>query len=131
MTLTLAQISDLAVVVSYKPLVFDFPAAERYVTGGNAIVQRVLIAWARDGGLLELPGRTLDTDELAELRSALARIAEAEDFVQSVTLELQLDDAGTLDVIAGEVLIDGQTYPLEVATGDASAAILALGSATG
>ena len=130
-TLALAQVVDLDVVVSFRPLAIDIPAAETYVTGGNAIVRRVLLEWILDGGLLELPGRTLSGGDIAIIRSKLARLAEEEDYVQSVTMALSLDPTtSTLSVVSGEVLIDGQVYPLEVATSDASAAIIALGSAS-
>lgn len=131
MTLALADISDIDCVLSWRPLVLGMPATERYATGGNAIVRRVLYSWARNGGLLELPGRTLADDDLPIIRSTLARLGEAEDYVESCTVVLALDEAtSTLTIAAAEVLIDGETYPLEVATADADAAITALGSAT-
>jgi hypothetical protein len=131
-TLTLAQVVDLDCIASFAPLVLDVPATERYAMGGDAIVRRVLYAWVLDGGLLELPGRTLSAGDLVIIRSKLAALAENEDYVKAVTMDLELDPStSTLSVVAGEILIDGQVYPLEVATGDASAAILALGSASG
>jgi hypothetical protein len=130
-TLALAQVVDIDYVLSFRPLVFGMPSTERYATGGDAIVRRILYSWARNGGLLELPGRTLDDEDLAQIRAQLSALAEAEDFVESITLDLELDDVtSTLTIAAAEVLIDGQTYPLEVATADAAAAIAALGSAT-
>ncbi len=131
-TLALAQVVDLDCLASFSPLTLDFPSVERYATGGDAIARRVLYGWVLDGGLLELPGRTLSGGDLVIIRSKLAAIAEAEDYVQSATIALSLDpSSGALSFVAGELLIDGQVYPLEVATGDASAAIIALGSASG
>ena len=132
MTLALADVCDLDCVASWSPLVFDLPATERYARGGDAIVRRVLYSLALNGGLLELPGRTLEPADLSVLRSQWSALAEAEDFVQSVSFDLRLDAAtSTLSVAAAEVLIDGRPYALEVATSGASAALSALGSTSG
>jgi hypothetical protein len=131
-TLPLASICDLDNVISWSPLVLGTPSTESYATGGNAIARRVLYSWARNGGLLDLCGKTFDDGDLAELRAQLAALAEAEDYVQSCDLTLTIDDdTNLLQVVAAEVLIDGQVYPLEVTTADAAAAITALGGATG
>lgn len=130
-TLALADVVDLDCVESFSPLVLDLPATERYATGGNAIVRRVLYGWVRDGGLLELLGRTLSGGDVSIIRSKLAAIAESEDYVEAVSVALTLDpNTSTLSVVSAQVIVDGQVYPLEVATGDASAAIVALGSAS-
>ena len=131
MTLRLAEVVDLDNVISWSPLVLGTPETERYVTGGDAIVRRVLYSWARNAGLLDLCGKSFDEGDLALLRARLARLAEEEDFVDAATIDLSLDDrTSALTIIAAEVLIDGRTYPLEVSTADASAALLALGSTT-
>lgn len=131
-TLALADVVDLDCVQGFAPLVLDFPAVERYATGGNAIVRRVLYAWVIDGGLLELPGATLSSGGLAILRSRLSRLAEEEDYVKSIALSLSIDPTtNVLAIVAADLaLVDGRTYALEVATSGASAAILALGSAS-
>jgi len=131
MTLALADVCDLDCVTSWSPLVLDLPATERYARGGDAILRRILYQWVRVGGLLELPGRTLDRGELALLRSQFASLAEAEDYVSSAVVSLALDETSTvMEVAAAVKLIDGRTYPLEVATADAAAALTALGSTT-
>lgn len=130
-TLALADVCDIDCVVSWSPLVLDMPATDRYARGGDAILRRILYQWVRVGGLLELPGRTLDRGELALLRSKFAGLAEAEDYVSSAVVVLTLDETTTVMAIAGAIkLVDGRTYPLEVSTADADAAITALGSTT-
>lgn len=130
-TLALADVRELDHVLSWRPLVFGSPEAERYVSGGNAIARHVLYSWTRNARLIELPGKSFDEGGLAELRSTLSRLAEEEDFVDSVTVDLTLDpDTGALLIAAAVIFVDGRPYPLEVDTASAAAAITALGSAT-
>lgn len=128
MSLLLAAVCDPDRFLSLVPLVPDLPSTERYVRGARAILQRILGAWIDDGQLLELEGRTLDAVDIAALRTRFARLAEEEDFVRSATVRLTLE--GDLLTIAARIdLEDGKTYALEVTTGEAAAAIAALGEA--
>lgn len=128
MTLALDQVVDLDRVVSLRPLLVDVPSTERYVRGAAAILRRVLGAWIDEGKLLELEGRTLDDFQRVALRATYTKLAEDEDFVTSALVTIsQSSDAITIR--AAITLVDGRTYPLEVTTGAAAAAIAALGAA--
>ena len=130
MTLALEEIIDLDCVLSWRPLVLGLPATETYAHGGDAIARRVLVSWARKGGLYELSGRSFTQGELALVRSRFGRLAEEEDYVVAARVTLTLEDASILAVGATLTLEDGATYPLEVSTADAATALLALGSST-
>ncbi len=118
MTLALDDVTDLDCVLSTDPLTLDLPETERYVTGHQAIAQRVLGGWAADANLLELEG-SWDPTEIAILRSLLASIAEAEDYVRSIDVVVTLVDAGTLTIEAAIVFVDGTTYTFEVTAAEA------------
>lgn len=128
MTLSLAQVCDPDRVVSFNPLVVDFPSTERYVRGAAAILRRVLGAWIDEGRLLELEGATIDDFQRVALRATYTRLAEAEDFVRSAVVSIALA-ADEITIRSKLVLEDGKTYSLEVTTGDAAAALASIGAA--
>lgn len=127
MTLRLVDVCDIDRVVSFVPLVVDVPSTERYARGAAAVLRRVLGAWIDEGRLLDLEGWTPDDRQLAQLRSLYARLAEGEDFVDAATVSITFVD-GRLRIVGRVTFVDGRTYPLEVAAGDAAAALLAIGA---
>lgn len=134
----LAAVRDLDCVKSFAPLVFDLSATE--ITGASAVLRRVLYRWCTPKGslryaldvgpvraLLDLDGATFSPSQLEGLRTSLYREAMEEDFVDSVSVALSLNDAGLLTVAAKVRLVDGRDYPLEVSASASGAALLALG----
>lgn len=128
MTLRLADVCDLDRVVSFSPLVVDYPDTERYARGAAAILRRVLGSWIDNGRLLELEGMTPDDRERVAMRSTYTKLAEGVPFVASAAVRVRLVES-TITIAATIVLDDGTAHPLEVTTGDAAAAIAALGNA--
>ena len=126
-TLLLSQVVDLDCVASFSPLALDVPSPDRYARGPAAILRRILYYWCDPSqmttALLDLKGARIDGAWLVRFRADLERARQL-DYVSAVSTPLSFD--GSVLTILGKVqLIDGRTYPLEVATLDAPAAILA------
>ena len=135
MTLSLDQVRDMDCVASMSPLAFDQPGPYREAAGAQAILRRILYPWCRDIStpLLDIEGWRPSGRDLrqfkAELESA-ARLAGGGDYIAGASVDVTYDDqTGHLAIFARVQLVDGNTYALEVAAGDAPAAILALGAA--
>lgn len=131
MTLALAQVRDLDCVVSLSPLVLDMPSPNRYATGVDAVLRRVLYKWYRDASipLPTLEGTRWGDTALLRYRVELEGLARDVKFVRGASVPLTL--TGSRMLIRGKIaLIDGRTYPLEVFAVDAPAAIRAMGGAT-
>jgi hypothetical protein len=127
--ISLAETVDLDCVASLDPLVLDLPAPNRYARGPAAILRRVLYAWVPE--LAPLEGSRYDARALMRLRSRLEGLARRVAFVTGCSAPLRTDDTQTrLTISARVTLADGRTYPLEVLTSEAGAAILALAGAT-
>ena len=118
-TLALSEVCDLDCVSSTSPLVLDAPSTERYARGVDAILRRILYAWVRSG-LLSLTGRSLSRAEIVALRSQYEGLAEAEDYVLSCALTLDVDEDGALVISARVRLVTGRTYEFEVTAGAAA-----------
>lgn len=116
--LAMADVCDLDCVVSYSPLVLDLPKTETYARGANAIVRRVVYTWADGVNLLSLEG-TWDASELVQLRSALARLAEEEDYVDRAAVTTTVSDGGDLEIGCTLTFDDGTTATFSVSTADA------------
>lgn len=134
----LAAVRDLECVVVWSPLRFDQTAIE--VAGAGAVLRRVLIRWCSTAGsvrhapglglirpLTQLSASTFSPEQLLDLEDALRREALEEDFVDDCSAPLSLVGA-RLWVPGAITLVDGKTYPLEVAAGAASLALLAIGA---
>lgn len=121
----LSAVRDLDSVVSFSPLALDLTSRE--VTGASAVLRRVLYVWLPylDG----VDGATLAPEDVDGLRQALERVAGDEDFVLSIAVRVSLVD-NTLTILGKVTLVDGRTYPLEVAASAAGLAIQSLGGAT-
>jgi hypothetical protein len=136
MTLSLAQVVDLDCVARWAPLALDLPAPNRYATGAAAILRRILYSWERDASTppSRLEGIRPDAAWLLRYRSELEGLARApggspRDFVRGASCPIYVSrDRSRMEIRAAIVLIDGLTYPLEVATSEAGAAILTLGA---
>lgn len=131
MTLALAEVCDMDCVVGFAPLRLDVPSPNKYARGVQAILRRVLYSWCRDVStpLPALEGTRWDPRSLMRYRAELEGWARRVEFVAAASVPLSLANGGSRMIILGRIaLIDGQTYPLEVSTTDAPAAIIAFGA---
>jgi len=135
-TLSLAQVRDMDCLVSMSPLAFDQPSPYREAVGAQAILRRILYSWCRDIStpLIDLEGWRPDARMLRTLKQELesaARLAGDGDFIAGASVSVTYDDVtGRIQPKGRIQLVDGLTYLLEVAVGDAPAALLAIGAAT-
>jgi hypothetical protein len=134
MSIRLAQVCDIDCVISFAPLILDVPSPNKYARGIDAILRRVLYRWCRDVSipLPGLEGTRWEGNALARYRSELEgehNGARGVEFVAAASVPMTFDPVtGRLSIFGRIALVDGVTYPLEVSTGDAPAAILAFGA---
>jgi hypothetical protein len=126
-TLALAQVVDLDCITRFSPLVLDLPVPDKYARGAQAILRRIISYWCdprrMTTSILDTKGARIDGAFLVRFRGDLER-ARNLDYVAGISAPLAFD--GTRLTIQSRVqLVDGLVYPLEVATRDAPAAILA------
>lgn len=130
-TLALAQVCDIDCVISFAPLILDLPSPNKYARGIDAILRRILYSWCRDVTipLPALEGYRWEGNAMARYRSELEGAARAVDYVNAASVPMTFDaPTGRLSIFGRIALVDGATYSLEVATGDAPAAIRAFGA---
>ena len=135
-TLALAAVVDLDCVVGFAPLVLDVPNPTRYARGAAAILRRALYVICDERRvavpILALKGYRFDADgrALLRMRRDYEGAIQLIDYVQGCSIDMKISATGRLTIPARIQLVDGRTYALEVTTGDAPAAIRALGSTT-
>jgi hypothetical protein len=134
-TISLFQVRDMDCLVSLSPIAFDLPSPYREAVGPDAILRRILYKWCRDIStpLLDLEGWRPGPRDLRQLKQELesaARLAGDGDFILGASVDVLYDtESGRLQPKGRIQLVDGLSYALEVTTGDAPAALLALGAA--
>jgi hypothetical protein len=144
MSLALADVCDPDCIVSLRPLRFDLPVPHREARGVAAILRRVLYRWCRPRGsvrgdatigvetpLLDLEGTRLEVRQLQLLRARLLGQARDVDFVDGVSVAVDDLGGGALSIRGAIQLVDGRTYPLEVArAADAAIVLRSIGGAS-